>query len=138
MIYYETTHYDGGSDFPVTTAHDTLDEAIEFADSHGVTLISEIGGSWDDFGKCSFCGEWFTTCELSSDSLCEDCERAIEEHSAPEPGVGDLRILPIGFSFEVQRYSARNYGGYYERDWQTIRTFYDEAEAKAYVENYYK
>ena len=29
-IYYETTHDDGG-EFPVTTAHNTIEDAIEFA-----------------------------------------------------------------------------------------------------------
>lgn len=49
------------------------------------------------------------------------------------PNIGDLRIVKIGFSYEVQRYSARNYDGYYCRDWHTITTFWDENEANNYI-----
>lgn len=50
------------------------------------------------------------------------------------PTVGDLRIIKIGFSYEVQKFSARNYDGYYCRDWHTIKTFWSEKEAIEYVE----
>lgn len=50
------------------------------------------------------------------------------------PQVGDLRIIRIGYSYEVQRYSGRNEDGYYVQDWRTIRTFWDEDEAKRYVQ----
>lgn len=73
--YYETTHNDGG-EFPVATAHDTLEAAIEFAEANGIDLICEIGGSWDEFEKCEFCGEWCTTEELDK-GICQRCKLAI-------------------------------------------------------------
>ena len=51
-IYYETTHRDPGSEYPAITAHDTLEDAIIFADAHGIKYIQQIEGAWDDFEKC--------------------------------------------------------------------------------------
>lgn len=81
MHYYETVHYNTGDEFATTTAHDTLDEAIEFANAHGIGTIYEIGGSWSEFGKCSFCHEWVDLCALDHENICSDCRRAIEEHN---------------------------------------------------------
>lgn len=72
--YYETTHNDG-NECPITTAHDTLEEAIEFAEANGIEEIHEIGGSFDDFVKCGFCGEWLPIQELDEKSgFCDHCE----------------------------------------------------------------
>lgn len=70
--YYETTHNDGG-EFPLTVAHETLEEAIEYAETHGIDTINEIGGAWDDWQKCGFCGEWFPSQDLDEDGWCEHC-----------------------------------------------------------------
>ena len=77
--YYETAHYEPGDEFPTATAHDTLEEAITFAEAHGITTIQQIGGAWDEFEKCEFCGEWFTAPELEN-GLCAQCEQAIKSH----------------------------------------------------------
>ena len=61
-------------------AFDTLEEAIQYADENGITLISEIGGNWCDFEKCSFCGKWCDSCELNAHRECERCEMAIKSH----------------------------------------------------------
>lgn len=75
-IYYETAHYEYGNDYPVATAFDDLDEAIEFAEAHGIDTICEIGGSWDEYMKCEWCGEWFPTSELDN-GICSQCDAAI-------------------------------------------------------------
>lgn len=75
-IYYETTHNDGGV-FPVTHAHDTLEEAIEFAEANGIETICEIGGTWDEYQKCWFCGEWYTSAEIEKSGVCWRCKLAI-------------------------------------------------------------
>lgn len=77
--YFETTHNDGGA-FPVVTAHKTFDEATAFAEAHGIAIVYEIGGAWDEFSKCEFCGEWFTLPELNRENLCPYCVQAIESH----------------------------------------------------------
>lgn len=46
----------------------------------------------------------------------------------------EYRIEKIGFSYEVQRLSARNYDGYYCKDWHTVATFQSEKEAQRYIE----
>lgn len=74
-IYYETTHDDGG-EFPILTAHETIEEAIEFAEANGIKTIYEVGGSFDEFEKCEFCGEWYTTEELNN-GICWRCKLAI-------------------------------------------------------------
>lgn len=75
-IYYETAHYEYGCDYPIATAHDTLEDAIAFAEANGIDTISEIGGAWDEFMKCEWCGEWFTIPELDK-GICSQCEAAI-------------------------------------------------------------
>ena len=67
-IYYEI-----GNDREIL-AFDTLEDAIEYASAHGVTLISEIGGSWDDYSKCWFCEEWVPVSEMNRENLCNHCE----------------------------------------------------------------
>ena len=63
-------------------AFDDLEKAMTYADKHNCSIISEIGGAWDDFEKCSFCGEWFTSTELNINRECERCETAIKDHGA--------------------------------------------------------
>lgn len=80
--YYETTRYDAmaileGKD--ITVNHDTLESAIDWAESHDIEVIQEVGGSWDQYKKCWFCGEWFPTSELKDDT-CSRCEMAIWAH----------------------------------------------------------
>ena len=71
-IYYETTFHDGKT-YPITTAHDTLEEAITYADLHGVKLICEIGGSWNEFEKCPICEEWYPSEQIENSGLCTRC-----------------------------------------------------------------
>lgn len=61
-----------------------LEEAIAHADKHGYELISEIGGSYTDYGKCWFCGEWYDVNDLIADDTCYRCARAIEDHNGPQ------------------------------------------------------
>ena len=74
-IYYETSHHDGG-DFPVITAHDTLEKAIEFAEAHDISTVYENGGSYDEYEKCWFCGEWEPAADLDR-GLCWRCKLAM-------------------------------------------------------------
>lgn len=74
-IYYEVPCKDGG----VQCFH-SLDAAIEYADKNECTKISEVGGSWVEYGKCWFCGEWFDICELNAGDECSRCEAAIRDH----------------------------------------------------------
>jgi hypothetical protein len=133
MHYYETTHLDPGEEYFTTTAHDSLDDAISFADAHGCTYILEIGGSWNDFEKCSFCGDWFSSCEVDAEVICYHCRKAIQENN-PEASPGDLRIVNLG-TYDVQLYSMTILDGWAERDWHTIKSFTTEEEAKQYIKN---
>lgn len=59
-------------------AFDTLEEAIEFADANGCELICEMGGSWDEYKKCEFCGEWDLAYTIDNNNgICDYCEMAI-------------------------------------------------------------
>jgi hypothetical protein len=78
--YFETAHIEEGEEYATLTAHDTLEEAIEFAEANGILTIYEIGGSWDEFEKCGFCGEWFPSNELNKEGDCFYCEQAIKSH----------------------------------------------------------
>ena len=78
--YFQTAHRDGGV-FAVATAHDTLEDAIEFAEAHDIKIVSEIGGNWVEYERCLFCGEWYTTDEFLHDNdPCKRCAVAIEAH----------------------------------------------------------
>lgn len=85
MHYYETyKHTPSGEPLEAdgidlkgsctATAHDTLDEAITYAESHGCDLIAEIGGSWAEYKKCWFCEEWHDITTLNKNDLCDHCE----------------------------------------------------------------
>lgn len=58
-------------------ARDTLEEAIETADEIGATLITEIGGSFDEWIKCPFCDEWDISTSITSAGVCRRCQLAI-------------------------------------------------------------
>lgn len=55
---------------------ETFDEATAYAEEHGEKTIYEIGGSWGEFEKCEFCGEWYTLEELNR-GICWRCGLAI-------------------------------------------------------------
>jgi hypothetical protein len=71
--------YEVSKDHELIAFYD-LDEAIDYADKNGCTIISEIGGAWEEFAKCSFCGEWFTASELNLQGDCSRCECALRDH----------------------------------------------------------
>lgn len=133
MHYYETTHRNPGDEFATTTTHDTLEGAFEFAEAHNIRTVYEIGGSWSEFGRCTFCSEWVDLTDLDNEGICSDCRRAIAEHSAPEPKHGDRRITPSWGGFDVQEYSLTVLDGWAAVEWHTLRTFETEAEARAYM-----
>lgn len=74
MEYFETVHTEPGQEFPTTTAHDTLEEAITFAEAHDIPTVY---GFTETFEKCWFCGEWFPIEELTEDSTCHSCRLAL-------------------------------------------------------------
>lgn len=84
MHYYETAHREAGATYPTITAHNTLEEAISFAESHNIDLISEIGGSYTDYEPCFFCGEWFPSEDLTEEIghtlLCDRCQKTIQKY----------------------------------------------------------
>lgn len=139
MHYFETVHHDPGEDFSTVTSHATLDEAIEYANQHRTPYIYEIGGSWLELRKCDFCKEWIPVSEMTQD-LCNDCLRAIEEHAAEEQKTREqkmrqtYRIQQIGFSYEVQNYGLYILDGWADEGWHTVKTFWDEDEARQYIE----
>ena len=79
--FYITAHSDPGDQFPTATSHETIEEAIDFANAHNTDTICEIGGTWSDYTRCDFCKDWFSYDEIEQD-LCPACRRAIEEHNA--------------------------------------------------------
>lgn len=70
--YYETRE-DCGESFLVKVAHDTLAEAIVYANINNVVFIAEIGGAWREFEKCWGCGKWMPCEEINLRGLCESC-----------------------------------------------------------------
>ena len=64
-----------------TTAFDTLEEAIEYADKNGCTFIAEIGGNWEEYNKCLFCEEWYPSTEINANGDCQRCVQAIKDHN---------------------------------------------------------
>ena len=77
-IYYETVQQT--KNYPEVVAHDTLKDAIKYAEEHNIKTIQEIGGSWTEYEKCWFCEEWFSTYELNTKNECSRCETAIKDH----------------------------------------------------------
>ena len=84
--YYETVQRadenpkDGIDYKGILVAHDTLEEAIEYAEKHNIKTIQEIGGSWAEYEKCWFCEEWFDVSELNTNNECSRCEASIRDH----------------------------------------------------------
>lgn len=83
MHYYETSHRKPGDEFATVTAHETLEAAFEFAEAHDIRTVYEIGGTWSEFERCTFCGEWVNLTDLDNEGICSNCRRAITDHSAP-------------------------------------------------------
>ena len=77
-IYYETFASDGEK--CTVCAFDTLDEAIEHAEASGCKTIQESGGSYTEYEKCEFCGEWCDVSEMNIENYCERCQIAIQDH----------------------------------------------------------
>ena len=76
MLHYYETFTDHE-----TQAHDTLEEAIAFAEANHCKIIAEIGGNWDEYQYCWFCQEWQPTTDFNiGASVCYRCERAINDH----------------------------------------------------------
>ena len=59
--YYEIVYHAPYEDDLIST-HETLEEAIEFANIHSLPIIHEIGGNWADYEKCWFCEERHLKC----------------------------------------------------------------------------
>lgn len=76
--YFETVHEIPGHPYKIRTAHETFEHAAFFADNNGIWNIAEIGGHWQTFTRCHFCGEWFTG---EHNEYCERCERTLNEHT---------------------------------------------------------
>lgn len=85
-VYYETVKraddnlLDGIDYKGILVAHDTLEDAIEYAEQNGIETITEVGGNWAEYEKCWFCGEWFDVNELNTNNECSRCESAIKDH----------------------------------------------------------
>lgn len=77
-IYYETFDTDGEK--CSVCAFDTLEEAIGHAESSGCETIQQNGGSYTEYEKCVFCGEWFDVSEMNIENYCERCQIAIKDH----------------------------------------------------------
>ena len=77
-IYYETFASDGEK--CTVCAFDTLEEAIEHAEASGCTTIQESGGSYTEYEKCEFCGDWYDVAEMNIENYCERCQIAIQDH----------------------------------------------------------
>lgn len=71
MTYYEVYTFGENTQF------DTLEDAIEFADKNNLTIIQEIGGSYTEFKKCEWCGDWVDSYELRNSWACDQCRMAI-------------------------------------------------------------
>ena len=76
--YFETFASDGEK--CSVFAFDTLEEAIEHAESNGCQTIQEYGGCYTEYEKCEFCGEWFDVGEMNIENYCERCQTAIKDH----------------------------------------------------------
>ena len=86
MIYYEVENKQAPNDGTPqgVIAFDTIEEAIQFADENECELICEIGGNWEEWKKCWFCGDWFPVCDLIGTGVCDRCAVAIRDHEGGE------------------------------------------------------
>lgn len=62
-IYVRGAHY----------AAPDLESAIETAEAVGADCVSQIGGAWDEWERCTGCGEWFPSVDLDTRGNCERC-----------------------------------------------------------------
>lgn len=76
-IYYETYHHAPGDNFATITAHTTIEDAFAFAEAHRIRTVYQIGGSYDEFEKCEFCGEWCSHDDLKTSGICWRCDLAL-------------------------------------------------------------
>ena len=72
MHYYETATQGE------IQSHDTLDEAIAFAEANGCDFIYEIGGSYTEYQKCWFCEEWIDVTDIIGTGVCTKCDMAFK------------------------------------------------------------
>lgn len=79
LHYFEISQYEDGYNFPTSYAFDTLEEAIAFAEEHGVRLVCEIGGEWCDWEKCELCNLWVPSVELDEDGKCDLCRAGLRK-----------------------------------------------------------
>lgn len=99
MHYYETYETADGIDLKgscTATAHDTLEDAIEYAEANNLNYIAEIGGSWDEWEKCDFCGEWYLSTELNEYGDCDRCIQAMNDHGGYRPRIKEALVLHLG------------------------------------------
>lgn len=93
-------------------AHDTLEEAIEHADANGINYIYEIGGNWEEYEKCAFCGEWYSSTELNEYGDCERCVQAMRDHGGYRPRKKRAEVFHLGEWVECEievRYKDNTY-----------------------------
>ena len=76
-MIFDTNNYFEVYEGDTIHAFDTLEEAEAFADEIGVDFISEIGGAFDEYIKCEFCGEWELSTSFDTSDFCERCREAI-------------------------------------------------------------
>ena len=73
---YDLTPKDGIDYKGSCTYCETIEEAIKEAERTEANFICETGGSWDEFEKCEFCGDWVTVTELNKNNCCHRCQLA--------------------------------------------------------------
>lgn len=64
----------------ICAAFDDLGSAIEYAEAVGAACVSEIGGAWDEWEKCTDCGEWFPSVDLDRAGMCAACATVERDH----------------------------------------------------------
>lgn len=69
-IYARGVHY----------AAPDLESAIETAEAVGADCVSQIGGVWDEWEKCTDCGEWSPSVELNRVGMCAACATVERDH----------------------------------------------------------
>ena len=78
--YWETVEGNDDGDYPLCVAHDTFEEAEEYANANGINFINEVGGSWSEFERCWGCSEFIPAEEINEDGLCDSCVTRGHEH----------------------------------------------------------
>lgn len=75
--WYEVAKRDEAEAFPEIDAFEDIEEAIVFADENGADTIYECGGSYETYGKCWFCENWVSICEMDRENTCYRCQMAL-------------------------------------------------------------